>query len=68
MPRVLIAMGANHGGAWGNFAFPEILLGGLAMDPALPEKPGFSCPTFRNMRGLPRLIVTISPSTFVFNN
>jgi len=38
--------------------------GGLAMDPAPPEKPGFIPPTFLNMRGLTLLIVTISPSTF----
>jgi len=41
-----------------------ILLGWLAMDPAPPEKPGFSLPTFRNMRGLARLIVTVTPSSF----
>jgi len=61
-------MGANHGGLGGGLAPPEILLGGLAMDPAPPEKPGFSPPTFRNMRGLTRLIVTISPSTFFSYN
>jgi len=57
-------MGANHGGAWG-LSPPRNLTGGLAMDPAPPpDKPGFSPPTFRNMRGLTRLIVTISTSTF----
>jgi len=60
----LLGMGANHGGAWGGLAPPEIILGGLAMDPDPPEKTGFSPPTFSNMRGLTRLIVTISPSTF----
>jgi len=57
-------MGANHGGAWGGLARPEILLGGLAMDQVPPKKPGFSPPTFSNMRGLTRLIFTISLSTF----
>jgi len=58
----------SRGGAWGGFALPEILPGELAMDPAPSEKPGFSPPTFRNMRGLIRLIVTISPSTFFSYN
>jgi len=48
-------MGWGHGcksrGAWGGFAFPEILLGGLAMDPAPPEKPGFSPPHFSLYEG-----------------
>jgi len=60
----------SRGGAWGAWGASrglsplEILLMGLAMEPAPPEKTGFSPPTFRNMRGLTRLIVTISPSTF----
>jgi len=57
-------MGANHGG----LTPPGILLRGLAMDPAPPEKPGFSPPTFRNMRGLTRIIVTICPSTIFSYN
>jgi len=57
-------MGANHGGAWGGLRPPRNFTGGLAMDPAPPEEPGFSPPTFRNMRGLTQLTVTISPSTF----
>jgi len=37
-------MGANHGGG---LSPPEILLGGLAMNPAPPpEKPGISPPLF----------------------
>jgi len=51
------------GGLGGGFAPSEIVLEGLAMDPA-PPKPGFSPPTFRNMRLITRLIVTISPSIF----
>jgi len=35
--RLNATMVANHRGAWGGLASPEILLGGLAMDPA-PQK------------------------------
>jgi len=41
---MITSMGANDGGACRGLAPPEILLGGLAMDPAPPEKPGFSPP------------------------
>jgi len=57
-------MGANHGGAWGGFAPPRNFTGGADNGPSPPKKTGVSPPTFRNMRGLTRLIVTISPSTF----
>jgi len=40
-------MGANHRGGLGGLPPPpEILLGRLAIDPAPPEKPGFSPPLF----------------------
>jgi len=38
-------MVANHGGAWGGLAPPDILLGRLAMDPA-PQKKQVLAPPF----------------------
>jgi len=55
-------MGAHHGGL-GAYPPPQYFTGVMAMDPA-PRKPGFSPPTFLNMSGVTRLIVTVSPSTF----
>jgi len=57
-------MGANHGGGLGGLRPLGNFTGGAGNGPSPPEKPGFSPPTFRNMRGLTRLIVTISPSIF----
>jgi len=41
----------------GGLASPEILLGGLAIDPAPPEKTGFSPPFFVILGGLPGLLL-----------
>jgi len=40
---------------------PRNFTGGAGNGPSPPEKNDFSPPTFRNMRGLTRIIVTISP-------
>jgi len=66
--RDIWAWGANHGGAWGGFAPLKFYWGGWQWTQPPQKKPGFSPPTFRNMRGLTRLIVTIRPSTlFPYN-
>jgi len=61
-------MGANHGGLGGGLSLPpgHFTGGGSWQWTQPPQKNQVLAPppTFRSMRGLTRLIVTVGPSTF----